>query len=231
MENQNYKKWSNLRVDFEEFISQLFPVPVIDTVEIVYINGQKTYRLYAKGNKPLENTNPCIWHTPKDWNSTDCVLAYNSNSGLIPSSFYTQNGAAPFTPGDWVLITYYSPSPGISTPMASSINKYLSSPSWTITDSSDPRYIIGKPSVEVTGNKLTSNQTIASYSSNTTKYPTTKAVYDFVTGQGYQLVSNKVTAWSNSPSDTNYPSEKLVYDTIGDVETILNTIVGTPSQS
>ena len=44
-----------------------------------------------------------------------------------------------------------------------------------------------------------------------------------------QMISNKVTSWSNTPSDDNYPSEKLVKDSldnkasIGDLSTVATT--------
>ena len=40
----------------------------------------------------------------------------------------------------------------------------------------------------------------------------------------YQLVANLVTSVSSSSTDSQYPSAKLFYDTIGDLETILNTL-------
>ena len=45
----------------------------------------------------------------------------------------------------------------------------------------------------------------------------------------FQLISNKVTSWSNKPSNDNYPSEKLVKDSldnkasIGDLSTVATT--------
>lgn len=41
---------------------------------------------------------------------------------------------------------------------------------------------------------------------------------------GYQLVSNLVTSVSSASTDTEYPSAKLFYDTVGDLETILETL-------
>lgn len=40
----------------------------------------------------------------------------------------------------------------------------------------------------------------------------------------YQLVANLVTSVSSSSTDSQYPSAKLFYDTIGDLETILETL-------
>ena len=41
---------------------------------------------------------------------------------------------------------------------------------------------------------------------------------------GFQLISNLVTSVSSSSTDSQYPSAKLFYDTIGNLETILNTL-------
>lgn len=41
---------------------------------------------------------------------------------------------------------------------------------------------------------------------------------------GYQTTANLVTSVSSSSTDTQYPSAKLFYDTVGDIESVLNTI-------
>ena len=40
----------------------------------------------------------------------------------------------------------------------------------------------------------------------------------------YQTIANLVTSISSSSTDTQYPSAKLLYDTIGDLESILETL-------
>ena len=62
--------------------------------------------------------------------------------------------------------------------------------------------------LESTSNKLTSGD-IASYSTNTTKYPSAKVVYDYS-----EAKTNKVTSLSASSTDTQYPSAKAVYDAL-----------------
>ena len=42
--------------------------------------------------------------------------------------------------------------------------------------------------------------------------------------QSYQTTSNLVTSVSSSSTDSQYPSAKLFYDTVGDIESVLNTI-------
>ena len=63
-------------------------------------------------------------------------------------------------------------------------------------------------SLESTSNKLTSGD-LSSYSTNTTKYPSAKIVYDYS-----EAKSNKVTSLSSSSTDTQYPSAKAVYDAL-----------------
>lgn len=41
-----------------------------------------------------------------------------------------------------------------------------------------------------------------------------------------QVTTNKVTSWQSTPDDTHYPSEKLVYDEIGNVEDVLDAVLG-----
>lgn len=43
---------------------------------------------------------------------------------------------------------------------------------------------------------------------------------------GYQTTTNLVTSVSSSSTDSQYPSAKLFYDTVGDIETVINTIRG-----
>lgn len=62
--------------------------------------------------------------------------------------------------------------------------------------------------LESTTNKMTSGD-IASYSTNTTRYPSAKVVYDYS-----EAKANKVTSLSASSTDTQYPSAKAVYDAL-----------------
>lgn len=51
--------------------------------------------------------------------------------------------------------------------------------------------------------------------------------YDVMSGDtsSYQLISNLVTSISSASTDTQYPSAKCVYDIVGDIESILDTII------
>ena len=70
---------------------------------------------------------------------------------------------------------------------------------------------IDMSSKEDTANKLTSGS-LSSYSTNTTKYPSAKIVYDAISTK--EDSSNKVTSLSASSTDTQYPSAKAVYDAL-----------------
>ena len=70
---------------------------------------------------------------------------------------------------------------------------------------------IDMSSKEDTANKLTSGS-LSSYSTNTTKFPSAKIVYDAVSVK--EDSSNKVTSLSASSTDTQYPSAKAVYDAL-----------------
>ena len=48
---------------------------------------------------------------------------------------------------------------------------------------------------------------------------------------GKEDVSNKVTTISSSSTDTQYPSAKCMYDLIGDIETVMDTIINGSNNS
>lgn len=83
---------------------------------------------------------------------------------------------------------------------------------------------------ELTNNSgfLTSSTAVTSFNGSTGAITYTAPVTS-VNGStgaiaGLQTTSNLVTSVSGSSTDSQYPSAKLFYDTIGNVETILNTL-------
>lgn len=59
-----------------------------------------------------------------------------------------------------------------------------------------------------------------------TNYSTASSLQTVVGGtSSYEVTTNKVTSLSASSTDTQYPSAKCVYDLIGDIETVLDTII------
>lgn len=87
--------------------------------------------------------------------------------------------------------------------------------------------ILNKPTIpSISGLETTSNKStsVTTDQASNTKYPSVKAVYDWVIGLGYLLAStasstyqtlaNIRTSWQVTPDNTHYPSEKLVKDSL-----------------
>lgn len=87
--------------------------------------------------------------------------------------------------------------------------------------------ILNKPTIpSIAGLESTSNKSTSVTTDQTSdiKYPSVKAVYDWVIGLGYLLAStasstyqtlaNIRTSWQVTPDNTHYPSEKLVKDSL-----------------
>ena len=237
--NNNYKKWSNIRDDFQDFILEVLGVKravnyfFIDNYSLIQEGQYKIYDLYSNGTNPLcqFNSPTVIWHVPIDWNNSckiKIVTEYNEDESDVVIENRSIND---LIADDWVVIrTLYAAD-------SQTERRYLANIEVKSIEQSIHAYwnnIRNKPTnIEYTTYKLKSTETIDNFATSTIKYPTTKAVYNFVTSSlqsyvpdvsGKEDVSNKVTAWSTeipeeganpviTPSNTKYPSEKLVYDT------------------
>ena len=70
-------------------------------------------------------------------------------------------------------------------------------PNWNQTDPTKPDYIVNKPEIPGTPDL-----------------------------SGYEVKTNKVTSINAQSTDEQYPSAKCVYTIVGDIESVLNNILG-----
>ena len=124
---------------------------------------------------------------------------------------------------------------------------------WSATDSSSDAFIKNKPTIPTVNNatltiqkngttvktftanassNVTANITVPTQTSeltNNSGFLTSSTGVTSVNGNtgavtGLQTTSNLVTSVSSSSTNSQYPSAKLFYDTVGDVESILQTL-------
>lgn len=107
----------------------------------------------------------------------------------------------------------------------------------TPTSTSDATNKAYVDAADALAEKLANKVDTIDSTSTTIQYPSAKCVYDNLTTlsssisaistslTGKEDTSNKVTTLSSANTDTEYPSAKCVYDLIGDINTILATLV------
>lgn len=248
MENNNYKKWDNIRGEFQDFAASLFG-NFIDGYTITESGGIKTFDLLINGTAPLHyldttDENKFIWHVPKEWVSGSKVTSVTRDS----SGSIQLGGVQLYNlyPGDWVVLRQQAVNGDVGytdySIQASKINQYLNI-DWNKA-AGYPGGISNKPAAEVTGNRTTSINANTDYSTNANKnkYPTVNAVKNYVTSElqsyvpdvsGKEDTINKTNdISSNSTSTTKYPSAKGVYDFVNAaVQNVSVTTVQTISSS
>ena len=124
---------------------------------------------------------------------------------------------------------------------------------WSVTDTSSDAFIKNKPAIPTVNNgtltiqkngtnvqtftanassNVTANITVPTQTSeltNNSGFLTSSTGVTSVNGNtgavtGVQTTSNLVTSVSSSSTNAQYPSAKLFYDTIGDIESVLQTL-------
>ena len=199
------------------------------------------------GTSPLYINIPSWMLSASESFSTDLILApYNGGYILMPLRVAVVNVQPDWNDSSDTSLSYIRNKPSVEvtgnrTTSISSSTTYTTNRYPTVN--AVKNYVASELQSyvpDVSGKEDTINKTddISNNNTSTTKYPSAKGVYDFVNTNyqakgsyattqdisGKEDVINKVESWSSTPTDTNYPSEKLVYDTIGDVETILNSL-------
>lgn len=105
---------------------------------------------------------------------------------------------------------------------------------WNVTSTSSDAFIKNKPTIPTTTSQLTNDSGfitdagVTSFNGSTGAVTYTAPVTS-VNGNtgavtGLQTTSNLVTSVSSSSTNSQYPSAKLFYDTVGDVESVLQTL-------
>lgn len=223
MGNNNYKKWDNIRrgvLQVHEadsvYAGSVNVAPGVTLPSLVVtVNGQNVVNYPDNLPCKIIGSQELVSFITAPSNNGKMIL---NSTGGYSSINITGNFSYPSSSDDYLLYK----DDGIYYLSRLCDAMYPVQANWSTSNSASPSYIRNKPSVEVTGNKLTSSQTIDTYKANTTKYPTTKAVYDFVTSSlqsyvpdvsGKEDTSNKTNdISSNNTSTTKYPSAKGVYD-------------------
>lgn len=105
---------------------------------------------------------------------------------------------------------------------------------WNVTSTSSDAFIKNKPTIPTRTSQLTNDSGfitdagVTSFNGSTGAVTYTAPVTSVngATGAvtGLQTTSNLVTSVSSSSTNAQYPSAKLFYDTIGDVESVLQTL-------
>ena len=88
---------------------------------------------------------------------------------------------------------------------------------WNTTDQQDPSYIANKPDLSNVGKQSDWNETDV----NDPAYIKNKPSLT-----GYEVTQHKVTTISSESTDEQYPSAKCVYDIVGNIESVLDNILG-----
>lgn len=94
---------------------------------------------------------------------------------------------------------------------------------WNQTDETKPDYIVNKPNLDNIGVQSDWNEDDVTSPSYIKNKPTIPSSPDL---NGYEVIQNKVISLSAQSTDDEYPSAKCVYDIVGDIESVLNNILG-----
>jgi len=81
--------------------------------------------------------------------------------------------------------------------------------------------------LQVTGKQLSTEDYTSAEKTKLSGIETGADVTDAtnVASAGAEMTANKVTSVSSSSTDTQYPSAKCLYDTVGNIETLLETLL------